>query len=224
MIVLEALDKTYQVGGAPLHALQQVDLTVAAGEYLAITGPSGSGKSTLLNMIGLLDRPDRGHYLLDGQATESLSEEQRAVLRRQKIGFIFQAFHLVPRLTAYENIELPLMLAELPRHERRLRIEHVLKQVDLLPHRQQRPDQLSGGQMQRVAIARAIVMAPQLLLADEPTGNLDLASGEDVVSLLEHLNGQGMTVLMVTHNPALSQRARRRLTLVDGRITEDQRR
>ncbi len=224
MIVLEALDKTYQVGGAPLHALQQVDLTVAAGEYLAITGPSGSGKSTLLNMIGLLDRPDRGHYLLDGQATESLSEEQRAVLRRQKIGFIFQAFHLVPRLTAYENIELPLMLAELPRHERRLRIEQVLKQVDLFPHRQQRPDQLSGGQMQRVAIARAIVMAPQLLLADEPTGNLDLASGEDVVSLLEHLNGQGMTVLMVTHNPALSQRARRRLTLVDGRITEDQRR
>ncbi len=224
MIVLEALDKTYQVGGAPLHALQQVDLTVAAGEYLAITGPSGSGKSTLLNMIGLLDRPDRGRYLLDGQATESLSEEQRAVLRRQKIGFIFQAFHLVPRLTAYENIELPLMLAELPRHERRLRIEQVLKQVDLFPHRQQRPDQLSGGQMQRVAIARAIVMAPQLLLADEPTGNLDLASGEDVVSLLEHLNGQGMTVLMVTHNPALSQRARRRLTLVDGRITEDQRR
>ena len=223
MIVLEAIDKTYEVGGAPLHALQKVDLSIENGEYLAITGPSGSGKSTILNMIGLLDRPDQGRYMLDGQATESLNEEQRANLRRHKIGFIFQAFHLVPRLTAYENVELPLMLAEIPRSERRRLIEPVLEQVGLLQHSKQKPNQLSGGQMQRIAIARAIVMTPQILLADEPTGNLDRSSGEDVVSLLEDLNSRGMTVLMVTHNPELAHRTRRRLTLVDGQIISDER-
>ncbi len=221
MISLERIDKTYEVGGAPLHALQQLSLEIADGDYLAITGPSGSGKSTLLNMIGLLDRPDRGRYILDGQATESLNEEQRAALRRRKLGFIFQAFHLVPRLTVYENVELPLMLAECPRRQRHDRIDPVLEQVGLLHHSQQRPGQLSGGQMQRVAIARAIVMTPHILLADEPTGNLDRGSGEEVVELLEALNRQGITVLMVTHNPELAMRARRRLTLVDGRITED---
>jgi len=222
MIELEAIDKTYQVGGSPLHALQQINLTIADAEYLAITGPSGSGKSTLLNMIGLLDRPDQGRYRLDGVATEALSEESRAQLRRQKIGFIFQAFHLVPRLTAYENIELPLMLAELSRAQRKQQVEQVLQQVGLLGHSQQRPGQLSGGQMQRIAIARAIVMRPPILLADEPTGNLDRASGEEVVQLLERLNQQGMTVLMVTHNPELAYRASRKLTLVDGIIVADQ--
>ncbi|MEH6626364.1 MAG: ABC transporter ATP-binding protein [Motiliproteus sp.] len=222
MITLEAINKTYEVGGAPLHALQQINLDIKDAEYLAITGPSGSGKSTLLNMIGLLDRPDQGRYLLDGVATETLNEESRARLRRQKIGFIFQAFHLVPRLTAYENIELPLMLAEHSRAVRREQVNQVLDQVGLLSHCQQRPGQLSGGQMQRIAIARAIVMRPQILLADEPTGNLDHRSGEDIVELLESLNQQGMTVLMVTHNPELAQRATRKLTLVDGIIVGDE--
>jgi putative ABC transport system ATP-binding protein len=172
-------------------------------------------------MLGLLDRPDRGCYRLDGLATQTLSEEERAQLRRRQIGFIFQAFQLIPRLTAYENVELPLMLAELPRRERRSRIESVLAQVGLAKQANQRPHQLSGGQMQRVAIARAIVMSPPLLLADEPTGNLDQRAGQGVVELLEGLNEQGVTVVLVTHNLELARRAKRLLTLVDGGIVGD---
>ncbi|MBY4675112.1 ABC transporter ATP-binding protein [Marinobacterium arenosum] len=221
MIELQQLDKTYLLGGKPLHALDQVDLSIEAGEYIAITGPSGSGKSTLLNMVGLLDRPDQGRYLLNGQATEQLTEEQRAALRRAHIGFIFQAFHLIPRLSCYENIELPLLLAERSRAERRQRVDRVLAQVGLAKQAGQRPNQLSGGQMQRVAIARAIVLQPALLLADEPTGNLDQKSGREVIELLEALNRDGMTLLLVTHDPTLSDRARRRLQMVDGRIVSD---
>ncbi len=221
MIQLSGVDKTYRVGGAPLHALRQIDLRIDPGEYVAITGPSGSGKSTLLNMIGLLDRPDQGRYRLDGQATETLDEEARAKLRSHHIGFIFQAFHLVPRLSAYENIELPLMLAAVPYAERKRRIEQVLQQIGMQDHAMQRPGELSGGQIQRIAIARAIVMAPRLLLADEPTGNLDQAAGLEVIELLEALNQQGITVLMVTHNHALAERCGRRLQMVDGRIIED---
>lgn len=221
MISLTDIDKTYDIGGAPFHALRQVNLQINDGEYLAITGPSGSGKSTLLNLIGLLDRPDQGHYHLDELATESLDEETRAELRREQMGFIFQAFHLLPRLTTYENVALPLMLAEVTGQERHQRITRVLEQVGLEDHSQKRPNQLSGGQMQRVAIARAVVMNPRILLADEPTGNLDQTSGEEIVSLLENLNKTGVTLLLVTHDPHLAARSQRQLTLVDGQIIKD---
>jgi putative ABC transport system ATP-binding protein len=222
LINLSQLNKQYQIGNTPFNALDGIDLQINAGEYVAITGPSGSGKSTLLNMIGLLDRPDKGCYQLLGEATEALDEELRARRRREQIGFIFQAFHLIPRLSALENISLPLMLAGLPRAEQQQRGMQALQQVGLGPQASQRPNQLSGGQQQRVAIARAIVMQPPLLLADEPTGNLDQRSGADVIELLEGLNSQGMTLLIVTHDPALAQRSRRQLQLVDGRIVSDQ--
>ncbi|MEH6470114.1 MAG: ABC transporter ATP-binding protein [Halopseudomonas sp.] len=223
MIALDQLSKQYRIGNTPLNALAGIDLTINAGEYIAITGPSGSGKSTLLNMIGLLDRPDSGSYCLHGEATESLNEERRAQLRRDQIGFIFQAFHLIPRLSALENISLPLMLAGLPRAEQQQRGMQALQQVGLSPQAQQRPNQLSGGQQQRVAIARAIVMQPPLLLADEPTGNLDQRSGGEIIELLEGLNSQGMTLLVVTHDNAIARRSKRQLKLVDGAIVIDQR-
>jgi putative ABC transport system ATP-binding protein len=181
-------------------------------------GPSGSGKSTLLNILGLLDRPDAGSYALDGTETTTLPEERRARLRRERIGFVFQAFHLIPRLTAAENVELPLVLAGRPVRERRRRVAGALEAVGLTPRADHRPDQLSGGQRQRVAIARATVTRPRLLLADEPTGNLDRASGEDVIAALEALNVQGLTLVVVTHDPALGDRARRRIQMDDGAI------
>ncbi len=223
LIDLYQLSKQYPIGNNLLKALDRIDLQINAGEYVAITGPSGSGKSTLLNMIGLLDRPDSGGYRLRGETTEALAEERRARRRREQIGFIFQAFHLIPRLSALENISLPLMLAGLPRAEQQRRGMQALQQVGLGPQASQRPNQLSGGQQQRVAIARAIVMQPPLLLADEPTGNLDQHSGVEVIELLEGLNDQGMTLLIVTHDPALAKRTRRQLQLVDGRIVSDQR-
>jgi len=221
MIAIRQLWKQYRVGQQPLNALADINLSIAAGDYLSITGPSGSGKSTLLNMIGLLDRPDRGSYRLNGRATEQLPEEARAALRRKQIGFIFQAFHLIPRLSAYENIALPLLLAGCSAAEQRRRVEQALAQVGLAAQLDQRPDQLSGGQMQRVAIARATVMQPALLLADEPTGNLDQRAGAEVLELLEGLNRNGMTLLVVTHDAALAGRSRRQLQLVDGRIVGD---
>lgn len=222
MIRLSQLCKQYPIGNQPFKALDAVDLQIDCGEYIAISGPSGSGKSTLLNMIGLLDRPDSGSYRLHDQATEALSEERRARLRREQMGFIFQAFHLIPRLSAFENVALPLMLAGLSRSDQKRRVTTTLEQVGLGPQLHQRPDQLSGGQQQRVAIARAIVMQPALLLADEPTGNLDQQSGTEVIELLEGLNRQGMTLLVVTHDAGLAQRSRRQLQLVDGRIVSDQ--
>ncbi|MEH6649015.1 MAG: ABC transporter ATP-binding protein [Motiliproteus sp.] len=221
MIELEQLSKQYRIGNQPFQALDTIDLSINRAEYIAITGPSGSGKSTLLNMIGLLDRPDSGSYRLHGQATEALHEEQRALLRREQLGFIFQAFHLIPRLSAFENVALPLMLAGLSKREQQQRVMQTLDQVGLSPQAQQRPNQLSGGQQQRVAIARAIVMQPPLLLADEPTGNLDQHSGGEVIELLEDLNRQGMTLLIVTHDAALAQRSGRQLQLVDGAIRHD---
>ena len=221
MIELQAVNKTYQVGDSPLRALKDVDLVVAEGEYLSVMGPSGSGKSTLLNMIGLLDRPDSGSYLLDGTPTEKLPEEQRARLRGEQIGFIFQSFHLVSRLTTLENVELPMMLAGVSLRERRIAALSVLAQVGLEAWAEHRPNQLSGGQLQRVAIARAIVMKPRILLADEPTGNLDQTSGQDIISVLENLNKEGITLMMVTHDLALGQRARRQIRMVDGQIETD---
>lgn len=221
MIQLEHISKTFLLGDQAVHALDDVTLTIQSGEYLSVMGPSGSGKSTLLNVLGLLDRPDGGHYRLEGTDTTSLSEPERARYRREHIGFVFQSYHLVNRLSARENIELPLVLAGVPPKERTPRVDDMLERLGLADRARHQPDQLSGGQRQRVAIGRAIIMKPQLLLADEPTGNLDSKSGADVVTLLEELNQQGITLLVVTHDPNLGKRARRRIRMLDGRIDSD---
>ena len=198
-----------------VHALAGVDLRIAPGEYIAVMGPSGSGKSTLLNVLGLLDRPDAGHYRLEGRDVTTLSPDEQARVRSQRIGFVFQSFHLVPRLTAAENVALPMMLAGLPARERDERVRQALAGFGLADRAAHKPDELSGGQRQRVAIARATIMRPALLLADEPTGNLDRATGEEVIRLLEQLNADGVTLVMVTHDAALGARAARRSA--DGR-------
>ncbi|WP_295879617.1 ABC transporter ATP-binding protein [uncultured Thiohalocapsa sp.] len=221
MIELHGIERRFQVGDQVVHALRDLDLTLADGDYAAVMGPSGSGKSTLLNILGLLDRPDAGSYRLDGIETTRLPEERRARLRRERIGFVFQAFHLIPRLTAAENVELPLTLAGRPVRERRQQVAAALEAMGLTPRADHRPDQLSGGQRQRVAIARATVTRPGLLLADEPTGNLDRASGDDVIAALEALNAQGLTLVVVTHDQHLGERARRRIHMDDGAVLAD---
>ena len=218
MIALTDVDRAFQVGDEQVHALRAITLAVAAGEYIAIMGPSGSGKSTLLNILGLLDQPDRGTYILDGETVNELDESERAEVRRHKIGFVFQFFHLVPRLTAAENIELPMILAGIAANERKERVDAALADFALSDRASHRADQLSGGQRQRVAIARAIIMQPKIILADEPTGNLDRSAGHDVIGILEKLNHNGMTVIMVTHDPELGARAQRCIHMVDGRI------
>jgi putative ABC transport system ATP-binding protein len=197
-----------------------VDVTevIESGEYLAIMGPSGSGKSTLLHVLGCLDRPDRGRYELDGRDVGMLDEDELSLLRRHTIGFVFQFFHLVPRLSACENVELPMIFAGIPSAERRARALARLAAVGLEPRAQHRPDQLSGGERQRVALARATVLEPKLLLADEPTGNLDTVSGRHVLEILEQMNAAGLTLIVVTHDPAVARRARRVLVLKDGRV------
>jgi putative ABC transport system ATP-binding protein len=221
MIRLERLNRVFHVGDQQVHALRDVDLDIGKGEYLSLMGPSGSGKSTLLNIIGLLDRPTSGRYLLDGQDVTALTDEQQAQVRREKIGFVFQFFHLIARLSAQQNVELPMVLGGLPAAERARRARALLERYGLGNRTHHRPEQLSGGQRQRVAIARATVMQPGVLLADEPTGNLDRASGQEVIALLEALHEQGTTLILVTHDPALGQRAHRRLRLVDGSIDQD---
>jgi putative ABC transport system ATP-binding protein len=213
--------RLFTVGDQVVRALDDIDLDIAAGEYVAIIGPSGSGKSTLLNAIGLLDRLTDGSYLLEGTDVTHLSDDELARIRREKIGFVFQFFHLVPRLTAAQNVELPLILSDVEPGERRERVNEVLEAYGLVDRAHHRPNQLSGGQRQRVAIARATVTRPQLILADEPTGNLDRASGHDVVEILEGLNRGGMSLLVVTHDPELAQRAARRIRMVDGKIASD---
>jgi len=209
------------LGDSPVHALRNVNLTIAAGEYIAVMGPSGSGKSTLLNMLGLLDQPNTGTYLLENRDVTTLSPDELASVRSQRIGFIFQSFHLIPRLTAAGNIELPLILAGIPAKERSKRVSQALKEYGLTDRGNHRPNELSGGQRQRVAIARATILRPAVLLADEPTGNLDKATGEEVVRLLEALNTQGMTLIVVTHDQALGARARRQIRMEDGAIVKD---
>ncbi|PIY23030.1 MAG: macrolide ABC transporter ATP-binding protein, partial [Deltaproteobacteria bacterium CG_4_10_14_3_um_filter_60_8] len=221
MIRLRHVERVFQVGETEVHALRDVTLSAAAGDYLSIMGPSGSGKSTLLHIIGLLDQPDAGDYDLDEVTVAGLDEQQQARLRREKIGFVFQFFHLVPRLTAAENIELPLVLAGMAHAERRRRVEAALAAFGLGDRAHHRPEQLSGGQRQRVAIARATIMQPAVILADEPTGNLDRAAGHEVIDILEDLNRHGITLLMVTHDPELGERARRRIQMMDGRIERD---
>jgi putative ABC transport system ATP-binding protein len=222
VIQLSKIQKDFKVGDETVSALRDLDLSVSAGEYLAIMGPSGSGKSTLLNMVGLLDRPDSGTYLLDGEDMTALSDKEQAALRRHKIGFVFQFFHLIPRMTAAENIELPMILAGLDAAERKKRVSEALEAFGLSHRARHRPDQLSGGQRQRVAIARATIMRPRVLLADEPTGNLDRVSGKEVIDILETLNREKITLIMVTHDPDLGRRAGRRITMIDGRIEKDQ--
>jgi len=221
VIRLEQAERVFQVGEETVYALRQVDLTVRPGEYVSIMGPSGSGKSTLLNIIGLLDRPDRGVYRLEGIDTTELSDRQQADVRRHKIGFIFQFFHLIPRLTASENVELPLTLAGVEMRQRRERVAEALARLGLSDRARHRPDQLSGGQRQRVAIARATIMKPAIILADEPTGNLDRASGADVIESIESLNREGMTVVIVTHDPELGRRTHRQVHMLDGRIEDN---
>ena len=221
MIKLQHIERVFLVGEEEVHALRDVDFSASGGEYIAIMGPSGSGKSTLLNILGLLDRPDGGTYELDDIMTTSLDDKKQANVRRHKIGFVFQFFHLVPRLTAEQNVELPLVLAGVDRTERKKRVVETLEAFGIGDRVHHRPDQLSGGQRQRVAIARATIMKPTVILADEPTGNLDRASGNDVVDILEELNSQGITLIMVTHDPELGERAKRRIKMVDGRIEGD---
>jgi putative ABC transport system ATP-binding protein len=221
MIELQQISRVFQVGGEEVHALDDVSLTIRAGEYLSLMGPSGSGKSTLLNIVGLLDRPSSGRYVLDGRDTTLLDEHEQAAVRGRKVGFVFQSFHLVPRLSAFENVELPLLLAGVAATQRRERVDAALAAMGLADRANHRPDQLSGGQRQRIAIARATIMRPAVLLADEPTGNLDSTSGAEVIAVLEQLCVEGLTLVVVTHDADVGQRASRRLRMVDGRIVAD---
>jgi putative ABC transport system ATP-binding protein len=222
MIELKNVCRTFTVGDQQVAALRDINLRLDASEYISIMGPSGSGKSTLLNLLGLLDRPSSGTYLLDDGNVTDLSDEQQAGVRRDKIGFVFQSFHLVPRLTAAQNVELPMILAGIPAEERRARVEVLMQNYGLATRADHRPDQLSGGQRQRVAIARATVMKPSVLLADEPTGNLDRTTGWEVLKLLEGLMEQGITLVVVTHDAEIGARAKRQIHMLDGRILSDE--
>ena len=221
LIELAGIERIFHLGDSEVHALRQLELRIDAGEYIAVMGPSGSGKSTLLNLLGLLDHPNTGTYRLEGRDVTTLSADEQATVRSTRIGFVFQSFHLVPRLTAAENIALPMMLAGIAPAERQRRVARALSDFGLDNRADHKPDQLSGGQRQRVAIARATIMQPALILADEPTGNLDRHTGEDVVNLLEALNGQGVTLIVVTHDPSLGARAGRQLVMEDGRLKSD---
>jgi putative ABC transport system ATP-binding protein len=224
MINLTDIHRDFLVGDQTVHALDDVNLHIESGDYVSIMGPSGSGKSTLLNVLGLLDRPSSGTYVLDDRETTQLNDDELAHTRARKIGFIFQSFHLVPRLTAFENVELPMMLAGISPAERRPRVQSLLDSLSLQDRAHHTPNQLSGGQRQRVAIARAMVMQPTVLLADEPTGNLDHKSGEDVLAAIEAMNAKGITLIVVTHDTEVSHRAKRNVRMRDGRIVEDIRR
>ena len=224
MIELRNVSRSFAVGDQQVTALRDINLQLDNGEYLSIMGPSGSGKSTMLNLLGLLDRPTSGEYLLDGGNVTELSDEQQARVRSEKIGFVFQSFHLVPRLTAAQNIELPMMLAGIPVEERKQRVAKLIESYGLSARADHRPDQLSGGQRQRVAIARATVMRPSVLLADEPTGNLDRTTGWEVLKLLEGLLEQGITLVLVTHDGEIGARAQRQLHMLDGWIQSDEKR
>jgi putative ABC transport system ATP-binding protein len=221
LIRTEGLTRRYRLGRETVEALRGVSVEVRHGEYAAIIGPSGSGKSTLMNIVGCLDTPDEGRYWLNGELVSEMSDSQLAHVRNREIGFIFQTFALLPRATALQNVELPLVYARLPRRERLRRATEALARVGLADRARHRPGELSGGQRQRVAIARALVTKPSLLLADEPTGNLDTATGEEILRLFEDLHGAGNTVIIVTHDAGIAARARRVLRVRDGRIVGD---
>ena len=221
MIELRHVSRTFHVGGRPVHALRDVDLKLASGDYVAIMGPSGSGKSTLLNLLGCLDRPTSGTFFFDGQDVSGLDEAALTQVRRHKIGFVFQSFHLVSRLSAAGNVELPMIFAGIERSERHERVARSLAAVGLVERSEHRPEQLSGGERQRVAMARAVVMDPAIVLADEPTGNLDTVSGNEVIAILEQMNARGLTLVLVTHDPEIAARARRCIRMLDGGLVQE---
>jgi putative ABC transport system ATP-binding protein len=221
MIHLHEIKKTYLRGVEELHILKGISLSVVQGDFVAIIGPSGSGKSTLMNMIGLLDAPTAGSYTLDGVSTEKMSDNQLAALRNQKIGFIFQQFNLLPRLTAIENVELPMIYAGMGSKERREQALRMLGLLGMAERGHHKPSELSGGQQQRVAIARALALSPSLILADEPTGALDSKTGEEVLELIMKLNAQGNTIVLITHDQHIAEHASRVISLRDGEILTD---
>ena len=224
MLTMTGLTKTYRTESVETTALDSIDLEIAEGEFVAIMGPSGCGKSTLLNVMGMLDSPSGGSYIFDGKEVAGLSEVELAETRKRNIGFIFQSFNLVDELTVRENVELALLYHNIPAPERRSRVERVLDKVGIAHRAKHRPTQLSGGQQQRVAVARALVGEPRLILADEPTGNLDTAHGEEVMRMLRQLNQEGSTIVMVTHSPAHADFASREVNMLDGRILQERRR
>jgi putative ABC transport system ATP-binding protein len=221
MIRLRGIRKVYSMGRVEVEALRGVDLDIGANEYVAIVGPSGSGKSTLMNIIGCLDTPSSGEYILSGETVAGLDRNRLAEIRNRRVGFVFQNFNLLPYATALENVELPLLFAGVPAAERRARAEEMLRRVDLADRMDHKPTELSGGQMQRVAIARALVNKPAIVLADEPTGNLDSASGKAIVSLFAELHASGQTIVMITHDQAVARLASRVVQIRDGLVVED---
>ncbi len=223
VICAEDLWKTYEMGSEQVHALRGVSLEIRKGEYTAIMGPSGSGKSTLMNLIGCLDSPTKGSYWLAGRLVSDLDDDELAYIRNKEIGFVFQTFNLLPRATALHNVELPMIYNGTPSEERQERARQALQQVELGERMMHRPNELSGGQRQRVAVARALVNNPSILLADEPTGNLDSQTGEEIMALFERLHQQGNTIILVTHEPDIAQRAHRIIRLRDGKIERDER-
>jgi putative ABC transport system ATP-binding protein len=223
VIQLDGIHKTYGMDGTAVHALRGIDLTVPVGDYVAIMGASGSGKSTMMNIIGCLDVPTTGRYLLDGIEVEHLSDRQLALVRNRKIGFVFQSFNLLPRTTALDNVELPLVYAGVGTTERRQRARAALELVGLGDRLNHKPQELSGGQQQRVAVARALVTAPSLILADEPTGNLDSTSSSDVMALFDRLHQAGRTIVLITHEHDIAEHAERAIRLMDGQIVSDER-
>ena len=223
IIEMLGITKTYDTGKIKVEALKGIDLVVGKGEFVAVVGPSGSGKSTLLNLIGCLDTPTGGTYMLGGEAVAGLDRDQLADVRNRRVGFVFQNFNLLPQLTALENVEMPMLFGGISRRERRRRAMEHLDRVGLGDRVEHRPTELSGGQMQRVAIARALAMEPDIILADEPTGNLDTGSGSDVMSLMSELWGQGRTLVVVTHDKTLAQRAGRVVEIRDGVVVTDER-
>ncbi|GAB2989523.1 ABC transporter ATP-binding protein [Nocardioides montaniterrae] len=221
VVQLAAVRKTYRSGPIEFEALRGIDMEIAQGEYVAVIGPSGSGKSTLMNLVGCLDVPTEGHYFLAGEDTSEMTETELARVRNQRIGFVFQQFHLLSSMPAWRNVELPLVYAGTPRAERRDRAVAALERVGLGDRIENRPGELSGGQQQRVAIARALVTEPSIVLADEPTGNLDSASTREVLALLDELHTSGRTIVLITHEPDVAARAARNLVIADGQITSD---
>ncbi len=221
MIKINNLSKEYKTGNISVNALTEVTINIRAGEFVAIMGPSGSGKSTLMNILGCLDRPTSGEYQLDGDKIETLNQVQLASIRNKKIGFVFQSFNLLPRISALRNVELPMMYAGVPLKERREKALEALNRVGLADRVDHKPNELSGGQKQRVAIARALVNTPAIILADEPTGNLDTKSGNEIMEIFQQLNGEEATIVLVTHEREIAALTKRRITFRDGRIIED---